>query len=172
MALRRLRQGLRALFAFALPVDLALARRYLDAAQLALFRRMRRGEQLHSLNVLRGVLAQGETPPDLAVAALLHDVGKSRYPLRLWQKTGAVLVRACAPPLFARLSRGDPRRWWQRAFVVYVQHPAWSAELLAETAASASAVWLVAHHQDDAERWRDHECYLLLKRLQRADDAN
>src|SRR4051812_31589967 len=111
----RLRQGLRALFAFTRPVDDALADAYLSPAQRPLFRRMRRGEQLHSLNVLRAVLAQAdETPPALAAAALLHDVGKSRYPLRLWQKSIAVLVRAVLPTLFVRLSADDPRNFWAR----------------------------------------------------------
>jgi hypothetical protein len=169
----RLRQGLRAMFAFARPVDSALAADFLTPAQLALFLRMRRGEQLHSLNVLRAVLAQSaNTPPELAVAALLHDVGKSRYPTRLWQKTVAVLVRALLPSLFVRLSAQNPQDFWARPFAVYVHHPAWSAELLAQAGASESAIWLVAHHADDAARWRSHELFPLLQRLRMADDAN
>src|SRR5215213_6736056 len=98
MAIQRLRQGIRALFAFTQPVDFDLAASYLTPAEMALFRQMRRSEQLHSLNVLRTVLAESAAaqqfvPPELAVAALLHDVGKSRYPLAVWQKTIAVLVR-------------------------------------------------------------------------------
>jgi hypothetical protein len=172
MAIHRLRQGTRALFAFSQPVDYALAGQYLTAEQLRLFQQMRRGEQLHSLNVLRGVLAQGDTPPDLALAALLHDVGKIRYPLRLWQKTIAVLVRTFIPSLFVRLSAGDPQRWINRPFAVYAHHPAWGAELVAQTGASAAAIWLIAHHADNAEHWRGHDQYPLLKRLQAADDQN
>jgi hypothetical protein len=169
----RLRQGLRAMFAFARPVDIALAADFLTPGQLALFRQMRRGEQLHSLNVLRAVLAQStDMPPELAVAALLHDVGKSRYPLRLWQKTVAVLVRALLPALFVRLSAGDPRTFWARPFAVYVHHPAWSAELLAQTGAGDAAIWLAAHHADDAAQWQAHDLYRLLQRLQAADDTN
>ena len=172
MALVRLRQGLRALFAFARPVDDALAARTLSPPLLALFRQMRRPEQLHSLNVLRGVLAQGETPDDLAVAALLHDVGKARYPLRLWAKTVGVLVRAVSPSTFERLSRGDPRVFWQRPFVVYVHHPEWSAELLAAAGASELSIWLARHHQEPASQWTAHSGYNLLLRLQAADDQN
>src|SRR5689334_17582658 len=128
----RLQQGLRALFAFSQPVDWTLAERYLSPKLLTLFRQMDRGEQLHSLGVLRIVLAQGDTPPDLAVAALLHDVGKSRYPIGVAQKTLAVLVRAIVPSAYMRWSKGSPLNLWERPFVVYEQHPQWSAELLRE----------------------------------------
>ncbi len=171
-ASRRWRQGLRALFAFARPVDLDLAAQHLTAAQLALFRRMRRAEQLHSLNVLRALLDQGDTPLDLAAAALLHDVGKSRYPLALWQKTAAVLVRSFAPGLFRRLSDGDPRHRVYRPFAVYVHHPAWGAELAEQVGTPPGAVWLIARHQQPADQVCNHDLCQMLERLQRADDAN
>jgi hypothetical protein len=73
------RQGIRALTAFAQPVDLDLAAAHLSPPLLTLFGRMQRNDQLHSLNVLRSVLAQGPTPPDLATAALLHDSGNRGF---------------------------------------------------------------------------------------------
>ena len=167
----RLRQVARALFAFTQQVDIDLANHYLSPEQMALFQRMRHSEQLHGLAVLRDVLAQGpRTPHDLAVAALLHDVGKSRYTLRIWQKTLAVLVEKLAPMLFQRWSQGD--HLWQRPFMVKAQHPRWGATLLAQAGASERAIWLVAHHQDDARQWQGHALFYLLERLQKADDAN
>lgn len=66
-ALNRIQQGIRALLAFTQTVDYELTERYLTTEQMALFRRMAKSEQLHSLNVLRDVLAQEEqTPHDLA----------------------------------------------------------------------------------------------------------
>ena len=171
-AVYRIRQGLRALFVFAHPVDAALASDYLSAPLLALFRQMRPADQLHSVNVLHTVLAQGETPASLATAALLHDVGKSRYPLAVWQKTLTVLVRAFIPSLSDRWSAGDARHFWHRPFVVYAQHPRWSADLIRMAGASPDAIWLAEHHADDAELWHDHPLYTVLKRLQAADDAN
>lgn len=171
-AVQRFRQGLRALLAFAQPVDEVLASEYLPPKQLALFKSMRRSEQLHSLNVLRLLLAQGPTPPDLATAALLHDVGKSRYPFPVWQKTMVVLVRAFAPAFFRRLSAGDEHRFWVRPFAVSARHPAWSARMLAAAGASERAIWLVEHHADSTALWDGHPHLHLLKRLKAADDAN
>jgi hypothetical protein len=171
-AVYRIGQAIRGLVAFSQPVDYALAAAYLSPELMALFDRMRRSEQLHGLNVLRTVLAQGQAPRDLGVAALLHDVGKSRYSVRIWQKTIAVVVETLAPRLFERFSRGNPARFWLRPFVVKARHPEWSAEMLAEAGASEAAVWLAAHHQDEASRWKRHPYFPLLQRLQRADDAN
>lgn len=168
----RIRQGLRALFAFSQPVDDDLAAQHLTPELLACFRAMRRSEQLHSLHVLRTVLAQGSTPPDLAVAALLHDAGKSRYPFPVWQKTLVVLVRAFAPRLFERLSSGSETNWLHRPFVLSVHHPTWSAEQVAAAGGSEGAVWLIAHHADSPDRWHDHPQAHLLHRLRAADDAN
>lgn len=171
-AFYRIRQGLRALFAFSRPIDADLAEQKLTPELLRLFRAMRRSEQQHSLNVLRTLMAQGSVPDDLAVAALLHDAGKSRYPFPVWQKTLVVLVRAFAPGLFQRLSSGSESNWLQRPFVLSEHHPAWSAEQVAAAGGSERAVWLVAHHADAPEQWAGHPHVGLLITLRAADDAN
>jgi len=168
----RLQQGLRALFAFSQDVDWVLAECYLSPPLLALFRQMDRGEQLHSLAVLRDVLAQGDTPADLAVVALLHDVGKSRYPINVWQKTWAVIIRAIVPSLYERWSKGSPLNLWQRPFVVYEQHPLWSAELLRTAGASEAVCWLATHHAVKGVSAPTPMQSEWLKRLQQADDQN
>lgn len=172
-ATQRIRQGIRALLAFTLPVDYELAAQYLNPAQLTLFQRMKRSEQLHSLNVLHDILAQNQpVPDDLAIAALLHDVGKTRYPLAVWQKTLTVLVRAFAPGLFRRWSEGDAKPFWKRGFVVSVQHPQWSTELVTQSQTNERAVWLIAHHAESLTKFENHPYAPLLKRLQDADDSN
>jgi hypothetical protein len=172
-AVYRVRQGLRALFAWVYPLDADSAQTWLSAAELALFARLQRGEQIHSLKVLADILSGAGTPPRaLAAAALLHDVGKIRYPLRVWQKTLVVLTRAALPRLYGRLAAGDPGHWLARPFVVYAQHPTWSAEYAAAAGSDPDTIWLCAHHADPAERWREHRLYPLLVRLQQADDSN
>lgn len=171
-AARRIEQGMRALFAFAAPVDLHLARRYLSPKELSAFQKMSRAEQLHSLQVLRRLLREaGRLPPALAVAALMHDVGKSRYHLAVWQKTLAVLVKRLSPDLAARLGRGEKLSVWRAPFVLSVQHAKWSAEILRGCDTAADALWLVEHHQADAASLPDHAQLASLRRLQRADDA-
>lgn len=169
----RLKQGIQALLAFAQPVDLPLAAQYLSAAQVSLFQQMTRSEQLHSLNVLRTVLSQdAETAHDLAVAALLHDCGKSRYALNVAQRTISVLTEKLLPAVFKRLSNDETLTFWRAPFVVRRHHPAWSAQMLAEVGASERAVWLAAHHADKLSQHPEHPHYALLARLKAADDMN
>lgn len=175
MAVRgRLKQGIRALTAFTRATDDALVDAYLSPAQADLFRRMSHAEQLHSINVLRGVLAQSATTPhDLAVAALLHDCGKARHRLAVWQKSLAVIVRKIAPRHYQRWSADDGgRSYWRRAFVVGAHHPRWGGEMVRSAGASDRAVWLIAHHADDPADHADHPHADLLRRLKQADDAH
>jgi len=62
---------------------------------------MPRGDQRHSLAVLRTLLEWGETHPALLQAALLHDVGKAAAPLSPWERALLVLTEALCPALLA-----------------------------------------------------------------------
>ena len=77
----RTRQGLRAMTAFLRPVDYQVVAEVLTPELLALFKRMRASEQHHCIRVMTTLQEWGCTNPDLLTAALLHDVGKARYPL-------------------------------------------------------------------------------------------
>lgn len=173
MIVQRFRQGIAALLAFARDVDYDLAAQYLTPQQLALFKQMARAEQLHSLNVLRDVLAQADkTPHDLALAALMHDVGKSKRHLSVVQKTISVIIKSFFPEIERRLTAEENVDFWHAPFTVRRYHPKWSAELLMAVGASETAIWLARHHQDQAGQWHNHPNYALLCRLQQADDAN
>ncbi len=170
---QRIQQGVRALLAFATPLDSDLAQQYLSPAEFDAFQQMARAEQLHSLNVLRDVLAQlEETPDPLAVAALLHDVGKSRYHLAVWQKTISVLMKQFAPTLVARINQSERLTFWSAPFIVREKHPQWSADILETCESDPIATWLVLHHQESAKIYQNHPNYPLLVRLQQADNAN
>ena len=168
----RLGQGLRALFAFATPVDSRLAQAHLSQAEYAAFAAMDASEQLHSLNVLRTLLNDGEdVPRALAVAALMHDVGKSRYRLAVWQKTLYVIVSRWRPGLARRLADQKRLTWWNAAFVVGARHARWSGEILRACGTDETAVWLAENHGLLSRR-DSHPDGALLRRLQAADDRN
>lgn len=170
--IRRISQGLRALVAFAIPVDDDAARRVLsNPALFRLFKRMRRSEQLHSLRVVKTLQGQGHDHPDLLAAALLHDSGKSRCRLTIFGRTLAVLGRRLLPSRAARWAQGEPRGW-RRPFVIAEQHPVWSAEDMAAAGASPLAVTLARRHQEPPAESPQSEEDHLLALLQAADNQN
>jgi hypothetical protein len=175
MAVMRLRQGVRALFAWARDVDEDQAAAVLTPALMALFRAMRRSERQHSLNVLRSVRASGYDHPALLVAALLHDCGKARAVYHLWDRVLVVLVGAAFPRLAQRWGSAgcvDSPRGWRRPFVVAVQHPRWGAEMVAAAGGDALAVSLIADHARRLHGPPHSDYERLLAALQAADNAN
>ena len=158
-ALYRLRQLWGVLFASPAQADLELARRVLSEKQMELFKRMKTGEQAHSLEVFKKICHLGLEQADAArlpqaalrqlqVAALLHDVGKSNYPLYVWERGLVVLARAFWPEKARRWGRARPPGGWRRPFIIAEQHPAWGAALAAEAGASPLAVNLIRRHQN------------------------
>lgn len=171
-AVGRFRQGIRALTAWSHPVDLPLVERMLSPAEVTLFKRLRRSEQLHSIRVLRAVMAAGETTPALFVAALLHDVGKTVGPFTLPERVLVVLVRKFMPETFYRWGTEAEPRGWRRPFAISIRHPLWSAEMLAAAGSEPLAVELARRHADPLPPTPQDETERLLTVLRAADDAN
>ncbi len=146
--------------------------RRLTPAQMALFTRMQTGEQRHSIRVLETLQKEGQTNPDLLVAALLHDIGKIRYPLRLWERVFVVLGKKFFPQR-SQVWGQNPPRGLARAFVVAEQHPTWGAELAQEAGTTPRAVSLIRRHQEkiSAEHIHSREDHLL-EVLQAADNLH
>ena len=156
--------------------DWALVRATLPPAPRALFARMPVDAQDHSLRVLSTLQAQGEVGPDLAAAALLHDVGKvaaleSGAYLGLWLRGPMVVVEAVAPGLLARVA--DPRPSARVRYAVYVQqhHAAIGAQWAQTAGCTPLTCWLIEHHQDKRLSGTAEQS-MLLARLQTADGAN
>jgi hypothetical protein len=177
--LYRTRQFWLALRPAASHADLKIAATFLNHEQLILFQRMQPSEQAHSLRVLQALLERGELDKDLCVAALLHDVGKTRYPMHLWERVWVVLVEAVCPGCaqsWGQTEDGqlDTVEWWRKAFVVAARHPQWGAEMAAEAGASPLAVALVRRHQDKqispGQREAASREEALLQTLQSVDD--
>ncbi len=171
-ALYRLGQFWRLLTIKALPLEVQEAvTAVLTPSQQQLFAQFDPGDQWHSYQVWRMLQHAGHTHPDLQVAALLHDVGKTRVRLTLWDRTLIVLGQKIWPHKMALWGMGEARGW-QRPFVVKAQHPAWGADMAAAAGCSPLAVTLIRRHQDDLGETAVHEEDHLLRLLQWADDQN
>lgn len=177
--LYRVRQFWQAITAAPQERDLGLARKWLTPSLLSLFLRLHPSEQAHSISIARQLAEQGETEPDLMVAALLHDIGKVRYPLTVWERIVIVLGKAMFSKRVKKWGRGEPRGW-RRPFAVAEQHAAWGAELAAQAGASPLAARLIRSHQDNpttspaestlSSPFSQEDCWL--QRLHMLDNQN
>ena len=113
----------------------------------------------------------GHNQPALLVAALLHDVGKTLLPLTIWERSLIVLASIFLPHQTAVWGQGEAVGW-KRPFVVKMQHPAWSAEMVANAGSHTQAVELIQRHQDTIAPEEHSEEAELLRLLQWADDQN
>jgi putative nucleotidyltransferase with HDIG domain len=146
------------------PVDTGYAAARLSPELFRLFRTMHPAEQHHGIEVCAALELRGEDNPALLTAALLHDVGKSLMPPRLWERVAVVLVGYFAPRLAARWGREAPQGL-RRGFVIRHRHAQWGAELVAEAGARSNTVrWIRRHHQPPGDDER-------LAALQAADEA-
>jgi hypothetical protein len=149
--------------------DLDLARQVLTPTQMGLFRNMHPADKSHALRVLKRLQARGEDNHDLLVAALLHDVGKVRHPLALWERILIVLGRAIFRERVREWGLGKPRGW-KRPFVIAEQHPYWGAQMAAECGASSLAINLIWRHQEPPSTLPKSLEDRLLRALQSADE--
>lgn len=114
---------------------------------MALFDQFSLSDQQHSYQVLRTLQLYGQTNPDLLTAALLHDVGKTRAPLSIWERSLIVVAQAFLPQKTAVWGQGSVDSW-QRPFVVKAQHPAWGAAMAQEAGCHPLTIELIRRHQD------------------------
>jgi hypothetical protein len=143
----------------------------LTPAEMALFDQFSLSDQQHSCRVMHLLTTAGHTQPDLLTAALLHDVGKTRAPLSIWERSLIVLAQAFLPARVTAWGQGDAGGW-QRPFVVKAQHPAWGADMARAAGSSLLAIELIRRHQDPLPETAVTEADQLLRLLQWADDQS
>jgi len=165
----RFLQFQRALLARPTASELELAAELLTPEQYGLFLRLQPGEQAHSLKILHALRAEGQENPDLLAASLLHDVGKSRHPLKTWERVVIVLGKVFLPKQARDWGDAQPGGW-RRPFVIARQHPDWGAEMTAQIGASNLLVELIRRHQDELPAQPVSESDRLLAILKKYDD--
>lgn len=147
---------------------LSRAREVLSPQLFDLFSQMLPFEQAHAVRVLNEIEARGHDDSALLQAALLHDVGKARYPLRPWERAFAVILRKITPALAEKWGQGEPIGL-RAGLAVKAQHAAWGSEMAAEAGADEGVLWLIHHHQDEDISTLPKKQQSLLSILQEAD---
>jgi hypothetical protein len=161
------------------PADEAEARRRLSEATWPLFAAMPRGDQRHSLRVLRTLESGGPRHPALVQAALLHDCAKGEGNIRLWHRVAVVLIKAAWPEVMARWAAlpGPGPANVRRPFWLHANHPEQGALLAADHGCDPLTVALIRWHHGAPGRpapgaRENRDLPELLGDLQRADNDN
>ena len=142
----------------------------LTAAQFELFQQFDWNDQWHSYRVMEMLQTAGHNDPDLLVAALLHDVGKTKVKISIWHRSLIVLAYALSSDTIDNWGQGEAVGW-KRPFVVKAKHPDWGADMVEVAGATPQALSLIRRHQDCLQTAVTEEDELLLL-LQWADDQN
>ena len=143
----------------------------LTPAEQELFWQFDVGEQQHSYQVLQTLRQAGHTQPDLLAAALLHDIGKTRMPLTVWDRSLIVVGQTLWPKKVVEWGYGEGRGW-QRPFLVKAQHPAWGADMATAVGSRPLTINLIRRHQDPLPPQPQTKEDKLLAHLQWADNQN
>ncbi len=136
---------------------------------------MPKAEQHHGVRTCQILEEQGFTDPDLMAAALLHDVGKTIAPPRLWERVFVVLVERFLPRMAARWRGQGPMtgalKGVRRGFLVRHYHAVWGAEMVAEAGAADRIVRLIRHHHANGQGPRPESSDTELIALHEADES-
>ena len=125
--------------------DDAFARDRLTPGQYRLYRRMDPRDRDHAVKVTRILLERSpDASDDLVRAALLHDVGKSLRPYRLWERIAVHLYAPADIPAEPRLD-GLAGAWQ-----LSVHHARYGAELVRRAGEGERVASLIAQHDADA----------------------
>lgn len=131
--------------------QLRLVEEILSPRLFQLFLNLQPSEQAHACQVCADVMEAGFDAPDLLQAALLHDIGKAKHRLRLWERVVIVLGQAVVTDWEARWGQGE-KQGLRRAFVIAALHPAWGAAMAAEAGAGERVVTLIRWHAEKGSK--------------------
>lgn len=129
--------------------DTALARAVLEPPALLAFERMSPADRRHAARLGRRLLALRPPDSDLAIAALLHDLGKvdrvGQGRVRLPHRVAHVLLKRFAPGLW-RVLTDHPRPGPLHGLYLLRHHARLGATWAAELGVSPRACALIAAH--------------------------
>ncbi len=124
--------------------ELAWVISLLPAPSLALFQGQPLPEQRHALDVAQDLWSSGIRDSHLLIAALLHDCGKTRYPLQLWERVAIVLLQKAPRKIWHTLSHSSLPL--AASLQAADAHPLWGAEMASHLGLDPRIVELIREH--------------------------
>lgn len=153
----RIKQFIKAMTATVSDTDKEWIKMYLSPEEESIFLKLKRYEQRHCIDVALWLSKKTNENAEMIRLGLLHDVGKSQYPLNPFEKSIMVVLD--------RLSRGRVKQFGKLKMVkCYYNHPQSGYEMLKASGTYDEAFLEIikTHHiKGDSDR---------LKLLQEADD--
>jgi hypothetical protein len=144
----RIQQFFRALNVSTSKIDFQGLDSILSSDQIELFQQMHPFDQEHCYRVYERLIRDGNDHPDLLVAALLHDVGKSKVRIWIWERVIIVIGNPFIKSFWVRFNKNHKCSWFSKLFMVSEFHPDWGAEKAEEAGASPLVVDLIRRHQN------------------------
>ncbi len=168
-ARKRLVQGLRGLSPTRAGADVdRTILELLTPEQRQRFETMPAFDQQHLCRVANHLQSQGVTEPDLLLAGLLHDIGKSdgRNQVRLTDRVGKVVLKRVSPGRLAKVAAEYPDGRLP-GLALTMLHPAIGADVAQQLGCSERTCWLIRNHEAESDLGDPD-----LARLQAADFAS
>ena len=141
---------------------------YLSPAQYAQFVALPPFDQQHLCRVANHLRAHGVTEPEVIVAGLLHDIGKSdgQHHVHLSDRVAKVLLKRISPNMLQQVSDRYPNGPFT-GLALTMRHPEIGAQIAGELGCSERTCWLIRNHEAESDLGDPD-----LARLQAADFAS
>lgn len=151
----RVRQFWHAIYPKIKPEELEWAMSLLPSRSVPIFMAQSLPEQRHALDVAFDLWSSGVRTPHLLTAALLHDCGKTKYSLNVWERITIVLLQKAPRRVWNSLLHSSslfsaPLRTAQ-------EHPQWGAVIASEIGLDPQIIELIREHHTPCSQ----EGYLL-----------
>jgi len=145
----RIRQFWQALMPKISSKELNWALDILPSPAIPLFLAQSLAEQRHALDVTLDLWSASRNP-NLLIAALLHDCGKSKNPLNVWERIYIVLLQRAPRKAWDFFLRCSP--FFSSPLYTAEKHPTWGAELALNIGLDVEIVELILHHHSPKTR--------------------